>query len=71
MVINPDHYYIFDCNGKMLGNKFGYTTHSIAMAQTTRKKATVYIHIWRAYNAARKQNPNFNLVCSIKKGDVL
>ena len=71
MTINPDNYYIFDCNGKMLGNPSGYATYSTASAQTNRKKATVYIHIWRAYRMAKLQNPNFNLVCSIKQGAVL
>lgn len=71
MVINPDHYYIFDCNGQMLGNPNGYKNYSTASAQTNRKQATVYIRIWRAYRLAKQKNPNFNLVCSIKQGAVL
>ena len=71
MTINPDYYYIFDCNGQLVGNKSGYKNHSVATAQTNRKNATVYIRIWRAYRAAKALNPNFNLVCSIKQGAVL
>jgi hypothetical protein len=71
MTINPDNYYIFDCNDKMLGNPNGYKTYATASAQTNRKDATVYIGIWRAFRLAKQQNPNFNLVCSIKQGAVL
>jgi len=71
MTINPDNYYIFDCNGQMLGNPSGYKTHSAASAQTNRKDTTVYIRIWRAFRTAKALNPNFNLVCSIKQGAVL
>jgi hypothetical protein len=71
MTINPDNYYIFDCNGQMLGNPSGYKTHSAASAQTNRKDATVYIRIWRAFRTAKALNPSFNLVCSIKQGAVI
>jgi hypothetical protein len=42
MKIDPSRYYIFDCNGKMIGNPFGYKTHSLAQAQVNRKGYTVY-----------------------------
>jgi len=71
MNINPDRYYIFDCNGKMIGNPFGYKSHSAASAQTNRKGATIYIQIWNAFRAARAINPNNNLVNMIKQGAVI
>ena len=71
MKFDPDRYYIFDCNGKLIGNPFGYKTHSTASAQTNRKGATVYIHIWRAFRAAQQVNPEWKLVNMIKQGAVI
>jgi hypothetical protein len=71
MTINPDRYYILDCNGKMVGSPLGYKTHSVASAQTNRKDASIYIHIWRAFRARRAIEPSFTLVNMIKQGAVL
>jgi hypothetical protein len=69
--IDKSRYYIFDCNGKMIGNPFGYKTHSTAEAQTERKGYTVHQAIWRAFSQARANNPNHTLVHSIKAGGCL
>ena len=71
MNIDKSRYYIFDCNGKMIGNPFGYKTHSTAEAQTERKGYTVHQAIWRAFSQARAKNPNQTLVHSIKAGGML
>jgi hypothetical protein len=71
MTIDPDRYYIFDCNGKMIGNPFGYKTHSAATAQTNRKGATIYSQIWHAFHKEKLVNPNAMLVNSIKQGAVI
>ena len=71
MKFDPDRYYIFDCNGKLIGNPFGYKTHSAASAQTNRRGYTVYEAIWRAFRAARQANPEFKLVNMIKQGSVV
>lgn len=71
MTFDPDRYYIFDCNGKLIGNPFGYKTHSAAAAQTHRRGYTVYEAIWRAFRAARHANPEFKLVNMIKQGAVI
>ena len=68
MKIDPKRYYIFDCNGKMIGNLFGYKTHSAAVAQTSRKGASIHAQIWRAFSAARAANPDHKLIHSIKAG---
>jgi hypothetical protein len=70
-MIDPERYYIFDCNGKMVGNPFGYKTIGSATAQTERRGYTVYEAIWRAFRAARAINSNNNLVNSIKQGAVI
>ena len=67
-MIDPSRYYIFDCNDKMIGNPFGYKTHSLAKAQTNRKGASIYIQIWRAFSQARAVNPDHKLIHSIKAG---
>lgn len=71
MTFDPDRYYIFDCNGKLIGNPFGYKTHSAASAQTNRKGASIYSQIWRAFHAARQVNPDCKLVNMIKQGAVI
>jgi hypothetical protein len=71
MTIDPDRYYIFDCNGKMIGNPFGYKTHSAATAQTNRKGSTIHSQIWHAFHKEKLVNPTSGLVNSIKQGAVI
>lgn len=71
MTIDPDRYYIFDCNGKMVGSPAGYKTVGAATAQTNRKNASIYIQIWRAFREANHADPNHKLVNMIKQGAVL
>ena len=71
MTINPDRYYIFDCNGKMVGSPAGYKTVGAATTQTNRKNASIYIQIWRAFRVANHADPNHKLVNMIKQGAVL
>lgn len=71
MTYDPDRYYIFDCTGKLIGNPFGYKTHSAASAQTNRKNATIYIQIWNAFRKQRSVNPDHRLVNMIKQGAVI
>lgn len=68
MKIDPSRYYIFDCNGKMIGNPFGYKTHSVAQAQTNRKGATVYSQIWHAFFDAKRKDPDHKMIHAIKAG---
>jgi hypothetical protein len=68
MKIDPSRYYIFDCNGKMIGNPFGYKTHSLAQAQVNRKGYTVYSQIWHAFSDAKQKNPQHTLIHAIKAG---
>ena len=67
-MIDTNRYYIFDCNNKMIGNVFGYKTHSQAQAQVNRKNATVYCQIWNAFYKALRSNPNQVIISSIKLG---
>ena len=71
MTIDPNRYYIFDCNDKMVGSPLGYATIGSATAQTNRRNASIHIQIWRAFRQACAINPNHKLVSYIKQGAVL
>jgi len=70
MNFDPDRYYIFDCNGKLIGNPFGYKTIGTATAQTN-KRGSVHGQIWRAFRMAQQTNPDHKLVNMIKQGAVV
>jgi hypothetical protein len=68
MKYDLDRYYIFDCNGKLVGNPFGYKTHGSATGQAERKGATIRSQIWHAFHKARQANMDHKLVYMIKAG---
>lgn len=70
-MFDKDRYYIFDCDGKLIGNPFGYKTHSTAQAQCNRWGHSIYCRIWRAFSAAKHKNPEHKLIYSIKAGGAL
>ncbi len=70
MQIDPNRYYIFDCNGKMIGNPFGYKTHGAAHGQT-KKNGSVLSMIYRARNENNAKGIENNLLFSIKIGSML
>jgi len=71
MNIDKKRFYIFDANEKMIGNPFGYKTHSSAEAQVNRRGYTVYMAIKKAYYQAKATDPNHTLVHSIKIGELV
>lgn len=44
-------FFIFDCNGQIVGNPNGYKTMAAAQGQYTRRKSAAYRGIWGAYDA--------------------
>ena len=60
-------YFIYDCNGNIVGNPKGYRTYNGAERQQNSKKSIAYKAIWDAYYL-KAPNPanNDRLVCSIK-----
>jgi hypothetical protein len=70
MEIDNSRFYIFDCNGKMIGNPFGYKTHGSAMAQTS-KVGTVSSLIRRARNQRKIEGDRGFILFSIKIGELV
>ena len=60
-------YFIYDCNGNIVGNPKGYRTYNGAERQQNSKKSIANKAIWNAYylKASNPTNSD-NLVCSIK-----
>lgn len=52
-------YYIYDCNGKIVGNSKGYSTMSRAMAVSNNKRTKAYNDIWNTFYARDEKSNNF------------
>ena len=59
-------YFIFDCNGKVVGNPKGYATFKGAYRQQNLKGSPAYNAIWAAFNA-KNIVLSGTLICSIKE----
>jgi len=73
MKINLNHFYILDCNDKIIGNPNGYRTIRGASAQTHNKKSKVYKTIWANFDAFYLANPQtqHKTISSIVTGEIL
>ena len=60
------NYFIYDCNGVVVGNLKGYPTYRGASKQAFSKKSKAYAEIRLAYEAARLANPAHCHICKIK-----
>lgn len=58
-------FYIFDCNGRIVGNPKGYRTMRGATQQQDRKGSPAWQAIWTAYEERKKTDSNNTLVSSI------
>lgn len=61
-------YFIYDCNGKVVGNPKGYATFKGAERQQNYPYSKAYCSIWEAYD--NRENRAHNHVCSIKLVEV-
>jgi len=59
-------YFIYDCNGQIVGNQNGYPTYRGASQQAFSTKSKAYAEIRAAYDAAKLANPAHCHVCKIK-----
>jgi hypothetical protein len=73
MKINPEHFYIRDCNDKIIGNLNGYKTMRGASAQTHNKKSKIYETIWANFYKFYDANPELEhkTINSIVTGEIL
>lgn len=61
-------FYIFDCNGRIVGNPKGYRDIRQATKQQNMKGSPAYRAIWQAYDARIKQDPEWTRVSCINEG---
>lgn len=61
-------FYIFDCNGRIVGNPKGYRDIKQAIKQKNLKGSKAYNAIWEAYDARVKQDPNWTMISSVNEG---
>lgn len=57
-----DRVFIFDCTGEIVGNPNGYRTMKGAIRQAHIKGSKAYRAIWRAYNEAKRLDPDLTLI---------
>lgn len=60
-----DRFFIFDCNGNIVGNPKGYRTMRGAMQQHDRRGSPAWRAIWAAYEARKIQDPENRLISSV------
>jgi len=58
-----ERFYIYDCNGRVVGNPKGYRTMKGALREQERKDSPARRAIWAAY--AARENKENNELCSI------
>jgi hypothetical protein len=63
-------YYIYDCNGEVIGNPKGYRTFRGANQQANSRRSKVYPKIWATYEKRKALEPTFNLIMSIEYEEV-
>jgi len=61
-------FYIFDCNGTIVGNPKGYRDIKQATKQANMKGSKAYTAIWNAFWKACKENPYHEKVSCINDG---
>lgn len=60
-----DNFFIFDCNGDIVGNPNGYKTMSAALTQQNRAGSPAYKAIWAAYDARAAAGSERLNICKI------
>ena len=60
-----DNFFIFDCNGDIVGNPNGYKTMSAALSQQNRPGSAAYKAIWAAFDARTAAGSTRHNICKI------
>jgi hypothetical protein len=58
-----ERFYIYDCNGRIVGNPKGYRTIKGAIREQDRKGSPAWRAIWASYDA--RENKSDTLVSSV------
>jgi hypothetical protein len=60
-----ENFYIFDCNGAIVGNPNGYKTIRAALAQQNRAGSPAFNAIWAAFDKQEKPASGISSICKI------
>lgn len=60
-----DNFYIFDCNGDIVGNPNGYKTMRAALSQQNRPGSAAYKAIWAAFDDRTAAGSDRRNICKI------
>lgn len=60
-----DHFFILNCNGRIVGNPRGYRTIRGAIRESERPGSPAHKAIWAAFFDAKSINPNHTRICKI------
>lgn len=62
-----DPFFIFDCNGRIVGNPQGYRTIRGAIQQQDRKGSPAWRAIWSAFDERKAREPGHTLISSVHR----
>jgi hypothetical protein len=60
-----ERFFIFDCNGDIVGNPKGYRTIRGAIREKERRNSPANRAIWAAYDAKKKEDFNHTLIATV------
>lgn len=61
-------FYIFNCDGNIVGNPRGYRDIRQAIKQQNMKGSRAYNAIWEAFDARVKRDPKWTRISSVNEG---
>jgi len=62
-----DPFFIFDCNGRVVGNPKGYRTIRGAIREKERKGSPAWRAIWAAHDERKNTDPANRKICRISQ----
>lgn len=63
-----ERFYIYDCNGRIVGNPKGYRTIKGAIREQDRKGSPAWRAIWASYDA--QENKKSTLIASVTSSEI-
>lgn len=61
------NFFIFDCNGRIVGNPKGYRTIRGAIREKERKGSPAWRAVWAAYDERKKEDFNHTLIATVRQ----
>lgn len=63
-------FYIFDCNGRVVGNPRGYRTIRGATREQDRRGSPAWRAIWDAFYARKEKDPDHRNISEIREKEL-